>query len=200
MTDDLWPSGDEAVLGAPRPVAQNLSDEDLMRAYRDGDASAFDELYRRHRDGLFRFILRQVDSAALAEELFQDVWVRLIDSRRRYHVSARFSTFLYRIARHRVIDHYRRDRSVPLEAPERIEDSAPAAGQRLDGEQAAARLDAELRSLPLEQRTAVVLRLDQGLGLNEIAAICGCGRETVKSRLRYGLGRLRDALGAHHEN
>lgn len=166
-----------------------------MRAYRDGDATAFDELYLRHRDGLFRFILRQVGRTALADELFQDTWMRLIDSRRRYRVKARFQTFLYRIARHRVIDYYRRNHSLPLEAPELIEDETAEAAEMLDRRQAAERLDAALRELPLEQRSAVVLRLEQDLGLNDIAAICGCGRETVKSRLRYGLRRLREALG-----
>lgn len=182
-----------AVLTA-RPHRDTESDEALMLAYRDGDAGAFDRLYQRHGDGLYRFILRQVGNAALAEELFQDVWMKLVDSRNRYRVRARFRTFLYRIARHRVIDHYRAPRAEPLAEPERLADPSVGADDRLDGERAGRRLDAALRRLPLEQRCAVVLRLEHDLGLKDIARICRCGRETVKSRLRYGLAKLREAL------
>src|SRR5688572_28947603 len=91
----------------PRDDAQ-AGDEELMLAYRDGAAGAFDELYRRHRAPLYRYLLRQCRDAAAAEELFQDVWMNVIRARSSYAVTARFTTYLYRLAHNRLIDHYRR--------------------------------------------------------------------------------------------
>src|SRR5215470_19879370 len=83
------------------------ADEDLMLAYGGGDAGAFETLYRRHRGPLYRFLLRQVNDAATAEELFQDVWMRVIDSRERYQPRARFTSWVYAIAHNRLMDFYR---------------------------------------------------------------------------------------------
>ena len=85
------------------------SDESLMCRYRDGDAAAFELLYARHRGGLFRFILRQVATAALAEELFQDTWLRVVGARERYAPSARFATWLYKMARNRIMSPWKRN-------------------------------------------------------------------------------------------
>ena len=83
-------------------------DEQLMLAYRDGNAAAFETLYLRHRGRLFRFVLRSVKSRATAEELFQEIWMRVIEARERYAPQARFTTWLYTIAHHRMVDHWRR--------------------------------------------------------------------------------------------
>ena len=81
-------------------------DEQLMAAYRDGNAAAFETLYLRHRGRLFRFVLRSVKSRATAEELFQEIWMRVIEARERYAPQARFTTWLYTIAHHRMVDHW----------------------------------------------------------------------------------------------
>src|SRR5437879_2678223 len=83
-------------------------DEQLMLAYRDGNAGAFETLYRRHRGRLFRFVLRSVKSRSTAEELFQEIWIRVIEARDRYTAQARFTTWLYTIAHNRMVDHWRR--------------------------------------------------------------------------------------------
>src|SRR6185436_16434341 len=83
-------------------------DEQLMLAYREGDAGAFEELYRRHKGGLFRFVTRSVRERAVAEELYQEIWMRAIEARGRYQAQAKFSTWLYTIAHHRLIDHWRK--------------------------------------------------------------------------------------------
>jgi DNA-directed RNA polymerase specialized sigma24 family protein len=84
------------------------ADETLMRAYRDGDGRAFEALYTRHKGGTYRYFLRHVDGdRATADELHQDVWLRVIGSRDRYEPTAKFSTWLYTLARHRLIDHWR---------------------------------------------------------------------------------------------
>ena len=89
-------------------TAESVSDEQLMLRYRDGNAAAFEQLYGRHRGGVFRYVLRQVGLRSAAEEVFQEIWLNIISSRARYRVEARFATFLYHVARNCVIDHFRR--------------------------------------------------------------------------------------------
>lgn len=179
------------------------ADETLMLRYRDGDAAAFARLYARHKGPLYRYLLRQCGRPAVAEELFQDVWTKLIAARAGYTAQARFATYLYRVAHNRLIDHYRAGaRGLPLsyagDCPEWVEVPAPAEQQpenREDRRRQAERLLELLAELPEAQREAVLLREEAGLSLEEIAQITGTGRETVKSRLRYALARLRRGLG-----
>jgi RNA polymerase sigma-70 factor (ECF subfamily) len=177
----------------------DASDESLMLAYRDGDAGAFDRLYERHRGGVYRYLLRQCRNAALAEELFQDVWMNLIRARAGYAVQAKFSTYLYRIAHNRLIDHFRRrdSQEVPLEDAGADEPVAPRGMQpdvSAEARAQAAQLLALLDRLPEEQREAFVLQQEGGLSVAEIAEATGVSRETAKSRLRYALARLREGL------
>src|ERR1700745_4308163 len=83
------------------------SDEELMLAYAGGDAAAFEALYARHKGPRFRCVLRSVKVQAQAEELFQEIWMRAIEARARYRPEAKFTTWLYTIAHHRLIDHWR---------------------------------------------------------------------------------------------
>src|SRR5438067_12802017 len=83
------------------------ADEELMLAYRAGDAAAFETLYRRYRSPLYRFVLRSVKNRALGEELFQEVWIRVIEARARYAPHANFTTWLYSIAHDYPADHWR---------------------------------------------------------------------------------------------
>jgi len=179
-----------------------VPDEDLMLRYRGGDARAFEELYARHRGGLFRYVLRQVGFRAAADEVFQETWMRIVAARSRYRVEARFATFLYRIAHNCVMDHFRRRPPLQLisfeDAPDQaLQVPAPAAEQpeRLaQRRQAAQRLLRALALLPDEQRNAFLLHEEGGLTLEEIADVTGVGRETAKSRLRYALSKLRGEL------
>jgi RNA polymerase sigma-70 factor (ECF subfamily) len=183
------------------PRDEAARDEDLMLAYRDGNANAFDQLYRRHKGPLYRYLLRQCRDAASAEELFQDVWLNLVRARASYTVSARFSTYLYRLAHNRLIDHYRRRVPAALVSFD-DEDAAPEvpAGREAEPQVAyeakaqAARVLELLEALPAAQREAFVLQHEAGLTLEEIAEATGAPRETVKSRLRYAMGKLREGL------
>lgn len=180
------------------------ADEALMEAFRDGDYKAFETLYQRHRAPLLRFVLRSVGNRAIGEELFQDVWIRLIDSKARYQASARFQTYLYRIARNRIIDHYRALKPVDSldhnDRQERLADSTSISAEAaIDLHQATEELKKALWSLPLDQRTAFLLQAERGMTLEEIAEISGVGRETIKSRLRYAVAKLRQALGTSYE-
>ena len=186
-------------------TAESVSDEQLMLRYRDGNAAAFEELYGRHRGGVFRYVLRQVGLRSAAEEVFQEIWMNLISSRARYRVEARFATFLYNVARNCVIDHFRRKTPLHLislddDADEAIQVAGPERDQperAVAVRQSAAKLLNALALLPPEQREAFLLHEEGGLTLEEIAAVTGTGRETAKSRLRYALGKLRE--GIEHE-
>jgi RNA polymerase sigma-70 factor, ECF subfamily len=180
---------------------QPASDEDLMLRYRDGDVRAFEALYARHRGAVFRYVLRQVGFRSAAEEVFQEVWTNIISSRARYRVEARFATFLYRVAHNCMIDHFRRKPPLQLISLDDAEEAKQVAGPRdeqperaVARRQTARRLLQALALLPDEQREAFLLHEEGGLTLEEIADVTGVGRETVKSRLRYALVKLRQEL------
>jgi RNA polymerase sigma-70 factor (ECF subfamily) len=180
---------------------REITDEALMLRYRDGDAGAFEVLYGRHRGPLFRYFLRQWRDRAGAEEMFQDVWTGVIRSRARYRPAAKFTTWLYRMAHNRLVDEYRRRggrEPLSLDDPEGGTPEPPAAAdpaQEAENREQAARLLAALAALPEAQREAFLLHEEGGLTLEEIAAATGVGFETAKSRLRYAVARLRQALG-----
>ena len=187
-------------------TAETVSDEQLMLRYRDGNVAAFEQLYGRHRGGVFRYVLRQVGLRSAAEEVFQEIWMNLISSRARYRVEARFATFLYHVARNCVIDHFRRKTPLHLislddDADEAIQVAGPDRDQperAVAVRQSATKLLNALALLPPEQREAFLLHEEGGLTLDEIAAVTGTGRETAKSRLRYALAKLRE--GIEHES
>ncbi|MBS0212705.1 MAG: RNA polymerase sigma factor [Proteobacteria bacterium] len=175
------------------------TDEALMLAYGRGDAAAFETLYTRHRGGLFRYLLRHLRQQALAEECFQDVWTRLVGARERYRPEAKFSTWLYQIASNRLTDHWRaqgRHGGFVEDGEERAqrEPDPSTPEQELSAFEQRRRLQLALEELPPEQREAVLLRLDRELALEDIAEVTGVGRETVKSRLRYAMDKLRARL------
>ena len=175
-------------------------DAQLMLAYARGDLAAFDALYAAHRGPLYRFLLRSVRDRALADELFQDTWSRVIAARARYRPQARFRTWLLQIAHHLVVDGHRRKRPLAAGAEAEIALAGHPAPEREQPEHALSdfeqrrRLQHAIERLPDEQRHAVLLRLENELSLEEIAEVTGVGRETVKSRLRYAMAKLRDTL------
>ena len=177
----------------------DANDDLLMLAWVGGDAAAFEILYGRHRGPLYRFLLRQLGNQALADEFFQDVWQRVIAARAGWKPDAAFSTWLFRIAHNRLNDHWRAAKHRPA-APEDGDERAarvpdPSNPEReLSQFEQRRRLQLALEELPEEQREVVLLRLEQELSLEEIGAITGVGRETVKSRLRYAMDKLRSKL------
>ncbi|MFL6593775.1 MAG: RNA polymerase sigma factor [Luteimonas sp.] len=183
----------------PAADSTQASDEALMRAWVDGDVIAFEQLYSRHRGRLYRFLLRQLRHQATADELFQDVWQRVIAARAGWKPEAAFSTWLFRIAHNRLADHWRASSyrpPAPADAAERASQIPdPDTPERTLSEFEQRRLlQLALDALPAEQREVLLLRLEQELTLEEIGAITGVGRETVKSRLRYAMDKLRARL------
>lgn len=170
-------------------------DEQLMLAYRGGDAAAFEELYARHRARLFRFVLRNIKVRAVAEELYQEVWMRMVEARSNYQATARFTTWLYTIAHNRLVDHWRRaglslvsleEQDVPADTPD------PA--HHAEARETLARFAAALDALPAAQREAFLLHEEAGMTVAEIATATGANEEAAKSRLRYAMAKLKAAI------
>jgi len=185
-----------------RAMRSEASDEELMLRYGRGDARAFELLYLRHRLPLYRFLLRQVGNAATAEELFQDLWMRVVNSRGRYEASAKFTSWVYAIAHNRLMDFYRANGRASFLGQEEsqsllenLPDGEIAADLLLDRKRAVERLLAALAALPDAQREAFLLQQEGELSIEEIAVATGVSRETAKSRLRYAVVKLRANLG-----
>ncbi|HEV7716824.1 MAG TPA: RNA polymerase sigma factor [Steroidobacteraceae bacterium] len=191
------------------PMAE-VDDGELMLRYAGGDLRAFETLYRRHRSPLYRYLSRHTRDPEVANDIFQEVWSRVISSRSRYEPRAKFSTFLYRIAHNCFIDHCRRasarhDRANVSNEEFNLEQALPAPAAdlpdtRAEHAQTLARYRAALASLPPDQRDTFLLYEESGLTLQEIGTITGVSMETAKSRLRYALSKLRHALGSLRDN
>jgi len=176
-----------------------------MLLYRDGDGTSFEVLYGRWRGPLYRYFLRQCNHSGQADELFQDVFMSVIGAAANYEPSARFSTWLFRIAHNRLVDYWRkigRDPVDPLPTSEEGDDcelDPPAhdfyaPDRQFELRKLGEALMTALAELPDVQREAFLLAEEGGLTLEEIAHVSGVGRETIKSRLRYAMGKLRNKL------
>jgi len=186
--------------GVELRVMASEDDGELMLRYARGDMRAFETLYRRHRSALYRYLVRQARNTETANDLFQEVWSKVIVSRERYEPRAQFRTFLYRIAHNCCIDYYRRTsvRKESSGAQEDWESAVPGPEQdrpdtRAEQMETAASYRAAIAALPAEQRD-VFLLYESGLSLEEIASISAVGAETAKSRLRYAVAKLRALL------
>ncbi len=157
---------------------------------------------RGTRDPLYRFVLRSVKSRGEAEELFQDVWMRAIEARARYRPQAKFTTWLYTIAHHRLIDHWRSrglavvsmdDEESPVAEPAAPPNAEPH--RIVEAERTLERVAVAVAALPLAQREAFLMHHEGELSIAEIAAATGVNEEAAKSRLRYAMNKLRGAIG-----
>ena len=185
-------------------VVSDDEDAQLMLAYARGEMRAFETLYSRHRAALYRYLVRQSRDTEIANDLFQEVWSRVIVNRGRYEARAKFRTFLFTLAYNCFIDHCRRVKARP--GGPAIEDADAAdllpadEGGRpeavLQRDECSQRYRAALATLPPEQRDVYLLHEESDLSLEEIARVTGVGAETAKSRLRYAVGKLKAALAA----
>ena len=181
-------------------------DEVLLAAYRKGDSGAFETLLGRYRGPIFNFLLRSARDRGRAEELYQDVWMKVIERCDEFRGDAKFSTWLYSIARNLSIDHQRKMKfrgHASLDAPEprsgqpagdRVPNPGPSTEQLASGALMKERIARAVEGLPEEQREVFLLRQLQGLAFREISEVVGVPANTVKSRMRYALERLRHTL------
>lgn len=186
----------------------DATDEAEMLAYAAGDPRAFERLYDRHARPVRRYFLRHAVSPAEADELLQETWMTVVRHAPDYAVQARFATWLYTIARSRLVDHWRATRRrVPLDdaandddafdgtsAIERVADPAAVAPDvRAMSREQAARFLAAVDALPPNQRDAFLLHVEGDLSIAAIGEATGVGPETAKTRLRYAMRKLRSA-------
>lgn len=178
-----------------------LSPEVLFGRYREGDSAAFTELVAQMGDRLFAFIARFLGNRTEAEDVYQNVWIKVATRAELYDPQARWETWLYTIARHACLDALRarsRRREVSWEEGEE-EASRPTPDdppeKKLEEEELGLRIANAVEALPLEQREVFLLKEEGNLTFEEIGDLLGCGKETAKSRMRYALARLRNALG-----
>ena len=184
---------------------QKAADKDgqLMLAYAKGDSAAFETLYRKHKDALYRFFLRQCGNQALAEELYQEVWLRVIKAREHYENKAKFTTWLYRIAHNILVDNFRQPQLETEDESdsEAIPDNAANDPEViLSGQEKIERFRVQLKNLPKDQSEVFLLKEEAGLGLEEIALTVGASKEAVKSRLRYAVNKLKQSLDSNDES
>jgi len=183
-------------------VVSDDDDAQLMLAYARGEMRSFETLYSRHRAALYRYLVRQARDTEIANDLFQEVWSRVIVNRARYEPRAKFRTFLFTLAHNCFIDHCRRVKSRPqglgiedADAADMLAaDDATRPDVELERDEGTRRYRAALATLPPEQRDVYLLHEESDLSLEEIAQVTGVGAETAKSRLRYAVGKLKAAL------
>ncbi|MDH5729989.1 MAG: sigma-70 family RNA polymerase sigma factor [Gammaproteobacteria bacterium] len=184
-------------------VLSTQTDEQLMQHYAElNDMEAFKMLYERYKNILYRYVLRFVYPPASAEEVYQDVWLRLIDARQRYKPSASFKTYLFTIARNRITDYFRR-KKIQLVSDEGVLVDMAIKADPVDADDPVAILQADhtqqqilqaVFQLPHEQKEVFLLKNEVGLSLAEISALTDADVEACKSRYRYAIRSLRKQL------
>ena len=185
---------------------KSCDDAILMRRYQNGDIDSFGVIYTRHERALYRFLLYQAgNNPDLAEDLAHDVWVKVINSSERYKPSAQFRTFLFHIAHNRLIDHFRSKGEQLESLDEEDQDGQTLLENMPDGaycqpcdhvahRQDAMRLRQCIQELPAKQREIFLLKEESELSLTEVSELTGVPFETVKSRMRYALAKLRSCI------
>lgn len=190
-------------LGAFRNISyaalmREKSDEKLMQRYAKGDTKAFDELYSRHRGALYRYFLRQLKDAATANDLYQGTWEKIIKARKTYRPEFPFTAWAYRIAHNHLVDHFRRLKPADDTDADTLANESDDPLQHASNTEDSEKLKQGILSLPAEQRDTLLLKLESGLNMEEIADLTGVNRETVKSRLRYAVDKLKRSLVNEH--
>lgn len=175
-----------------------------MEAYRDGNVKAFDQLYGRFKDILYRYLTRQITNPVIAEEIFQDSWTAIIKNRHKYSVKSKFKTYLFHIAHNKLIDFYRSKHNSKLDLisyddnNEDLQDNehlSISLDHKVDSLNKYNYLIELLNKLPAAQRDVFLMHEETGMTLIEIAQVMDVSRDTVKSRLKYALNKLRNDMG-----
>lgn len=186
-------------------MAREESDETLMLRYQEGEVRAFEILLSRHEGPVFNFILRSVGTRSVAEELLQETFLRVIRGAPSYQRQAKFTTWLYTIARNLCVDRSRRQKhrqAQSLDQPLRDEEGSGSLldvvpGRDVGSERKAVRnelaerLNAAIAALSEDQREVFLLRQFHDTPFKEIAEVVGISENTAKSRMRYALEKLR---------
>ena|SRR5688572_26206708 len=185
-------------------VAALERDAELMLRVREGDAGSFALLLERHRSPVIHFLYRMVQNQAVAEELAQEVFLRVYRSRASYEPTARFTTWLFRIATHLALNqirdrrHERASESIDDEARDglirQLPDRIPTAEQRMLRDVKLDEVRQAIEALPAKQKAAVLMHKYQEMEYTQIAGVFGCSESAVKSLLFRAYETLRSRL------
>lgn len=176
-------------------ATEQISDDQLMLAYRRGDKRAFDALYTQYKNPLHGYLYRHCNSETQTAELFQDVWVRVIAWSSRFVGKGRFRSWIFTLAHNCLVDFYRKNEK--LQQHTTYEESVGGIGldDEAGGRELGSALNRSLSRPPLDQRQAFCLREEQGFSIKEIAVIRNVTAEAAKSRLRYAYKKLKESMG-----
>jgi RNA polymerase sigma-70 factor, ECF subfamily len=174
----------------------------IARGLHRRDPDLLDRLIEQYQHRLLRYLVYLAGNRELAEDLFQETWIRVLERGHQYDGKHEFSTWLYAVARNLTIDYLRKKSPVSLDglmededhAPLEPADTRPMAWEVVQQHEQAERISAALIGIPAEYRETVVLRFQEGLALEEIATVTGAKLGTVKSRLYRGLNLLMSRL------
>ncbi|WP_435275462.1 sigma-70 family RNA polymerase sigma factor [Psychrobium sp. nBUS_13] len=175
-----------------------------MIDFKAGDLMAFNLLYARHKGPSYRYMLKQCSDQSMADDLMQELWGKLINAKDNYEPTAKFTTWLYTIAHHVIVDHHRRfaRQQAPLEQDRDIElieiDTVHSPEQQTESRQQKKTIDYCLKKLPTIQLETFLLKQETDLNLEQIATIIDCSLEAAKSRLRYAYQSLRKCLSLNN--
>jgi RNA polymerase sigma-70 factor, ECF subfamily len=175
----------------------------IARGLRRQDPDLLDRLIEQYQHRLLRYLVYLSGNRELAEDLFQETWIRVLERGHQYDGKHEFSTWLYAVARNLTIDYLRKKSPLSLDglmedeehAPLEPADPRPMAWELVQQHEQAERVSAALLSIPAEYRETVVLRFQEGLALDEISKVTRSPLGTVKSRLYRGLNLLMARLG-----
>ena len=174
----------------------------IARGLRRRDPDLLDRLIEQYQHRLLRYLVYLSGNRELAEDLFQETWIRVLERGHQYDGKHEFSTWLYAVARNLTIDYLRKQRPLSLDglmddeehAPLEPADTAPMAWEVVQQHEQSERVGKALIGIPAEYRETVVLRYQEGLDLEEIATVTGAKLGTVKSRLYRGMNMLMSRL------
>ncbi|MFT6991613.1 MAG: RNA polymerase sigma-70 factor (ECF subfamily) [Paraglaciecola sp.] len=183
------------------------TDSSLMQQYAEGNLRAFETLYNRHKVGLYRYFMRHIPEPSLAEDLYQEIWNKVILQAKNYKASAKFTTWLYTLAHNKLVDHVRHlsvvNKVVLRSFDEEVDESSEVFKQsqmynepenEFTNIRAAESLKHCIAQLPQAQKDSFLLKEEAGLSVKDIATVLNTSFEASKSRLRYAYENLRQCL------
>ena len=188
-------------------LLSNLSDQELVKNYINGDNSSFEVLLNRHKNRVFAFIMSKIKNKDLSEDIFQDTYVKVVNSlqKGKYNEEGKFLPWVMRIAHNLVIDYFRKQKKMQMirsnndfDIFDVIKDSKINADEKLIKEQIFSDLNSLIDKLPSDQKEVLKMRYYEELSFKKIAEYFDISINTALGRMRYALINLRALSKKHH--